>query len=197
MLKTALRELSRLCDTIGELEPEIASASARIVDTLVGGGKIVACGNGGSAAEAQHFVTELIGRYRTNRPSLPAIWLGGDVGQMSCIANDFSPSDVFSRPLSALASPSDLLLVLSTSGSSENVVTCLQTARELGLPSVALLGKGGGPAARLATLPVIVPSSSTARIQEIHLLLVHVFCDAIEDRFGVDARETEPVLQSR
>jgi D-sedoheptulose 7-phosphate isomerase len=169
-----------------QLATEIDRASALAVATLEAGGKILACGNGGSAAEAQHFVTELVGRYLTDRRPLPAVWLGGDTGQMTCIANDFSPDEVFSRPLAALASPHDLLLVLSSSGKSRNVIRCLEAARAQSIPSIALLGKGGGPAAALATIPIIVPSPSTARVQEMHLLIVHVLCDTIEARYAVE-----------
>ena len=108
---------------------------------------------------------------------------GGDTGQMTCIANDFSADEVFSRPLAALAGASDLLLVLSTSGRSPNILRCLDEAARHGVKSIAFLGKGGGPAAERATIAVVVPSDSTARVQEMHLAMVHALCDAIEARF--------------
>lgn len=166
--------------SLPDIGAQIGAATTLMVETLRRGSRIFACGNGGSAAEAQHFVTELVGRYKSNRRSLPAVWLGGDTGQMSCIANDFSWDDVFARPLEGLARPGDILLALSTSGRSPNVLSCLRAATRLGLSSVALLGNGGGEAARLATHPVIVPASGTARVQEAHLFLIHAFCDAIE-----------------
>lgn len=179
----AVTEALRVFADLGEIRDEITAASALIESTVRRGGRIFACGNGGSAAEAQHFVTELVGRYRTNRVPLPAVWLGGDTGQMSCIANDFSWDDVFSRPLRALAQPGDIVLALSTSGRSPNVVRCLEAASDLGLQSVALLGNGGGPAALHATHPVVVPATGTARVQEAHLFLIHTFCDAIERHY--------------
>jgi D-sedoheptulose 7-phosphate isomerase len=166
------------------IRPQIEAASALIESTVRSGRRVFACGNGGSAAEAQHFVTELVGRYKTNRAPLPAVWLGGDTGQMSCIANDFSWDDVFSRPLRALAQPGDIVLALSTSGRSPNVVRCLEVASELGLKSVALLGNGGGAAAHHASHPVIVPATGTARVQEAHLFLIHTFCDALERHYA-------------
>ena len=184
MLREALDQMKLVAEASAGLDGQLQTAAGLLVDALASGGKVLACGNGGSAAEAQHFVTELVGRYKSNRRPLPAIWLGGDTGQMSCIANDFSPDDVFSRPLTAFASEADILLVLSTSGQSPNVVRCLERARELGIRSIALLGKGGGAAAPLATVSIVIPSTSTARIQELHLLMVHLLCDAIESRFA-------------
>jgi D-sedoheptulose 7-phosphate isomerase len=183
VLREATNDVRVLAEAMMSLEDHVAGAAQLMVSSLKGGGKILACGNGGSAAEAQHFVTELVGRYKSNRRSLPSIWLGGDTGQMTCIANDFSADEVFSRPLAALGTSGDVLLVLSTSGVSTNVVKCIEKARELGIASIALLGKGGGPAGALATWPIIVPSQSTARIQEMHLMMVHLFCDAIEAAF--------------
>lgn len=183
MLREALTELRLVAEATLELDDVVDEAARLLVGTLEAGGKVFACGNGGSAAEAMHFVTELVGRYRTNRRSLPAIWLGGDTGQMTCIANDFSAAAVFSRPLAALAGPKDLLLVLSSSGKSPNVINCLHEGRRLGIKSIALLGKGGGEAAHLADFPIVIDSESTARVQEMHLVVVHALCEAIEVAF--------------
>ena len=183
MLLEALAELQDVATRTRQLQADVDRAAALMVETLEAGGKILACGNGGSAAEAQHFVTELVGRYKSNRRPLGAIWLGGDTGQMTCIANDFSADEVFSRPLQALGCDRDLLLALSSSGQSSNIARCLTEAKRLGMRSVALLGKGGGICAPLATVPIVVPSMSTARVQEMHLLIVHALCDAIEARF--------------
>ncbi len=184
MLRDVTTEMKALAGAMLPLEAEVDAAAQIMVDALSAGGKVLACGNGGSAAEAQHFVTELVGRYKTNRRPLPSIWLGGDTSQMTCITNDFSADQVFSRPLQAMGAKGDVLLVLSTSGLSENIIKCLETARDLEIPSIALLGKGGGPAKALATLPLVIPSQSTARIQEMHLMIVHLLCDAIEKAFG-------------
>ena len=158
-------------------------AAAGIVASLGAGGKLLACGNGGSAAEAQHLVTELVGRYLSNRRSLPAVFLGGDAGMMSCIGNDFSFADVFARPLSSLASPGDLLVCFSSSGDPENLVRALEVARQKSLQSLALLGKSGGRARGLASWEVVVDSADTARIQEAHQFILHWICDRLEEAF--------------
>jgi D-sedoheptulose 7-phosphate isomerase len=160
-------------------------AAAAIVAALRGGGKLLACGNGGSAAQAQHLVTELVGRYLSNRRSLPAVFLGGDAGMMSCIGNDFSFDDVFARPLSSLGAPGDVLVCFTTSGDPENVLRALEVARQRSIDSLALLGKGGGRAGGLATWDVVVESVDTARIQEAHQFILHWICDRIEEAFPV------------
>jgi D-sedoheptulose 7-phosphate isomerase len=175
-----IEEAQKTFAALASITTEIEAAGELMVETLVRGNRIFVCGNGGSAAEGQHFVTELVGRYKSNRRSLPAVWLGGDTGQMSCIANDFSWDDVFARPLIGLAEEGDLLLALSTSGRSSNILGCLKAANAIHIPSIALLGNGGGDAASLATHPIVVPATGTARVQEAHLFLIHTFCDAIE-----------------
>lgn len=183
-MKTQLEAVRETFDAVARLEPTLEAAGHAMVETLKSGGRILVCGNGGSAAEGQHFVTELVGRYKFNRAPLPAIWLGGDTGQMTCIANDFDWLDVFARPFEALAQPGDLLLALSTSGTSANVVRTMQVARDKGISSVALLGKPGG-IAELATHALVVGDFGTARVQEAHLFFVHCLCDAIEEAFPV------------
>jgi D-sedoheptulose 7-phosphate isomerase len=161
----------------------LAAAGDAIVSTLKMGGKILACGNGGSAAEAQHLVTELVGRYLSNRRSLPAVFLGGDAGMMSCIGNDFSFDDVFARPLSSLGAPGDLLVCFTTSGNPGNVLRALEVAGQMSITSLALLGRGGGKARGLATWEIVVDSAETARIQEAHQFILHWLCDRIDDAF--------------
>lgn len=158
-------------------------AAGGIVASLRAGGKLLACGNGGSAAEAQHLVTELVGRYLSNRRSLPAVFLGGDAGMMSCIGNDFSFDDVFTRPLSSLGAPGDVLVCFTTSGNPDNVVGALELARQRSIRSLALLGKGGGRALGLASWEVVVDAVDTARIQEAHQFILHWICDRIEEAF--------------
>ncbi|WMS41443.1 SIS domain-containing protein [Acuticoccus sp. MNP-M23] len=177
-----LRQLAATFEAVRALSPDLARATTAMVETLEAGGCIFVCGNGGSAAEGQHFVTELVGRYKHDRAALPSVWLGGDTGQMTCIANDFSWNDVFARPLRALAREGDLLLALSTSGRSSNVVAALDVAGELGLRSIALLGEPGNMQAR-ATIPLTVGPFGTARVQEAHLFLIHCLCDGIEAAF--------------
>lgn len=172
--------------TIGGLAAHadvLARAAAGIVAALRAGGKLLACGNGGSAAEAQHLVTELVGRYLSNRRSLPAVFLGGDAGMMSCIGNDFSFDDVFARPLSSLGAPGDVLVCFTTSGNPDNVLRALDIARQRSIQSLALLGRDGGRARGLASWEVIVDSTETARIQEAHQFILHWICDRIEEAF--------------
>jgi D-sedoheptulose 7-phosphate isomerase len=161
----------------------LEQAATGIVMALRAGNKLLACGNGGSAAEAQHLVTELVGRYLSNRRSLPAVFLGGDGGMMSCIGNDFSFDDVFARPLSSLGTPGDVLVCFTTSGNPQNVLRALELAGEKSIASLALLGKDGGRARGVATWEVIVDSRDTARIQEAHQLILHWLCDRIEEAF--------------
>jgi D-sedoheptulose 7-phosphate isomerase len=187
-LQKDIEDAHTTLDSLLGMEAQISDAARLIGQALTNGNTILVCGNGGSAAQGQHFVTELVGRYRLNRRSLPAIFLGGDVGQMSCIANDFDWDQVFARPLRAFARPGDVLLCFSTSGASSNVVRALKAAEDLGLTRVALLGKDGGAAANLATHAMIVDSDSTARIQEAHLFFVHWICEYLERLFQPDER---------
>jgi len=141
------------------------------------GNKIFWCGNGGSASESSHLAAELIGRFKNNRNPLPSISLNSDTSVITCIANDFGYSQIYSRQLEGLAKAGDLLIVLSTSGNSENIVNVLKTARLLGVTSIALLGKDGGQSFGLCDHSIVVNSNETARIQEIHLLLGHTLCE--------------------
>ena len=161
----------------------LEAAAGGIVGALRAGRKVLACGNGGSAAEAQHLVTELVGRYLANRRSLPAVFLGGDAGMMSCIGNDFSFDDVFARPRSTQGAPAGLLGCDSTTGRPPAVLRALELARAVGIESLVLLGKDGGAARGLATWEVIVESSDTARIQEAHQFILHWLCDRIDEAF--------------
>jgi D-sedoheptulose 7-phosphate isomerase len=171
-------------EALDSVRPQIDQAAQLILHALKSGGKIIACGNGGSAAEAQHFTTELVGRYFKNRRSLPAVALTPDGTLLSCIGNDYGYDHVFSRQLGALGKPGDLLVVLSSSGNSENILAALHEAERLGLESVALLGRGGGKAKGLATCDIIVPGDSGAAAQECHLFLIHHFCELVDAQFN-------------
>jgi D-sedoheptulose 7-phosphate isomerase len=168
-----LRSLAAQADLIDAI-------AARVRDTLLGGYKLLTCGNGGSAADAQHLAEELTGRYRSNRRALPAVALTADSAALTCIANDFGYEQVFARQVEALARPGDLLLCFSTSGNSPNITAALRAARAAGAASVALLGKDGGPARALADLALVVASDDTARIQEAHLQVLHFICEVVE-----------------
>ena len=151
-----------------------------IADTLKKNSTVFWCGNGGSAAESSHLAVELIGRFKNNRKSLPSISLNADSSAITCIANDFGYEEIFARQLEGLGKKEDLLIVLSTSGESENILRVLRKAQDMGITSIALLGKGGGRAASLSNFAIIVNSDETARIQEMHLLLGHTFCEYVE-----------------
>jgi D-sedoheptulose 7-phosphate isomerase len=143
------------------------------------------CGNGGSAAESSHLAVELIGRFKDNRRSLPSLSLNADTAAITCIANDFGYEEIFARQLEGLGKQGDVLVVLSTSGKSENILKVLQKAKSMGITSIALLGKGGGQAVILSDYAIVIESEETARIQEMHLLLGHTFCEYAEIALGL------------
>jgi D-sedoheptulose 7-phosphate isomerase len=155
-------------------------------DTLRNGNTIFWCGNGGSASESSHLAVELIGRFKNNRNPLPSISLNSDSAAITCIANDFGFEHIYSRQLEGLAKPGDLIIALSTSGKSENIVNVLRTARSLGITSISLLGKGGGDAIFESDYSITINSKETARIQEIHLLLGHTLCEFAEIELGIN-----------
>lgn len=154
------------------------------VQTLSKGNTIYWCGNGGSASEASHLATELIGRFKNNRAPLPSISLNSDTTAITCIANDFGYDEIFSRQFEGLAKQDDILIVLSTSGLSNNILRVLQTAHKKGCATIAFLGKNGGKASSSADYSIVVASDETARIQEVHLLLGHTFCELAEIELG-------------
>lgn len=166
-----------------ELPPYIERAAQVMVNALLNGGKILTCGNGGSAGDAQHFSSELLNRFERERPSLPAIALTTDSSTVTSIANDYSYNEIFSKQIRALGNPGDVLLAISTSGNSANVVQAIQAAHEREMTVVALTGKDGGHMASLLTADdaeIRVPAFVTARIQEVHLLVIHCLCDYID-----------------
>ena len=170
-------------DAIEALAAPIAGAVELMVATLVGNGKILACGNGGSAADAQHFAAELVGRFEMERQGLAAVALTTDSSIMTALSNDYGYKAVFERQVRALGQPGDLLLAISTSGNSPSVVEAIRAAHDNDLRIVALTGKGGGDIGRMlrdSDVHLCVPSDRTARIQEIHLLTIHCLCDGID-----------------
>ena len=170
-------------DAIEALAAPIAGAVELMVATLVGNGKILACGNGGSAADAQHFAAELVGRFEMERQGLAAVALTTDSSVMTALSNDYGYKAVFERQVRALGQPGDLLLAISTSGNSPSVVEAVRAAHDNDLRVVALTGKGGGDIGRMlrdSDVHLCVPSDRTARIQEIHLLTIHCLCDGID-----------------
>ncbi|MFO1356514.1 MAG: phosphoheptose isomerase [Gammaproteobacteria bacterium] len=165
------------------LAQPLACAVAAMVETLRRGGKVLACGNGGSAADAQHFSAELINRFERERPALPAVALTTDSSTLTSIANDYAWEQVFSKQVLALGQPGDCLLAISTSGNSPNVVAAIEAAHARKMRVVALTGRDGGRMAALLGaqgIEVRVPAERTARIQEVHLLAIHCLCDGID-----------------
>ena len=161
----------------------LASASERMVQCLMKEGKILSCGNGGSAADAQHFAAELLNRFEMERPPLAAMALSTDTSTITSIANDYHFNEVFSKQVRALGQPDDILLAISTSGNSANVMEAIHAAHDRQMDVVALTGKKGGKIAALHgpnDVHICVPAERTARIQEVHLLCLHCMCDAID-----------------
>ncbi len=173
------------------LAPVIARAAGLITEALLADGKILACGNGGSAADAQHFAAEMVGRFERERPELPAIALTTDTSIITAVANDYAFEQIFAKQVRALGNKGDVLLAFSTSGNSGNVIAAIDAAHERELAIVALTGKGGGRIGNMLTggdVHICVPHDRTARIQEVHLLALHCLCDAIDNALlGDDA----------
>lgn len=179
----ALRESAALIAELEQQAGRIQDIAVRIVETLQRGGKILTAGNGGSCAEALHAAEELIGRFRGDRRSLPAVCLAADPTALTCIANDFGFDEIFSRAVNGLGNAGDLLLLLSTSGNSVNLVRAAAEAHRQDICVVALLGRDGGRMAGTADLELIVPHRDTERIQEAHQVVIHVILDAVERAF--------------
>ncbi|MDY6943074.1 MAG: phosphoheptose isomerase [Pseudomonadota bacterium] len=173
---------------LGTLAHPIAEAGAMMASALANGHKILSCGNGGSAGDAQHFSAELLNRFERERPALPAIALTTDGSTLTSIANDYAYEQVFSKQVEALGQRGDILLAISTSGHSPNVIKAISSAHDKGVSVVALTGRDGGPMADLLKpndIELRVPGQSTARIQETHILIIHCLCDLIDERlFG-------------
>jgi phosphoheptose isomerase len=169
-----------------QLLPTLAHCIRVARRCLTGGHKILACGNGGSAADAQHFVAELVGRYSKSRKALPAIVLAGDSATFTAVSNDFGFEQVFARQIDALARPEDVLVAISTSGNSRNVLNAAQAARERGCTIIALTGRSGGDLLRHADITLRVPSDTVGRIQEVHGLCLHALAEAL-DSAALDA----------
>jgi D-sedoheptulose 7-phosphate isomerase len=168
---------------MGALSPAIATAAEKIVQSLIADGKILACGNGGSAADAQHFAAEMVGRFERERPGLPAIALTTDSSALTAIANDYDFDLVFSKQVHALGRAGDILVAISTSGNSANVISAIHAAHDRHMTVIAFTGRDGGQIADLLTgddVHLCVPHPRTARIQEVHITAIHAMCDAVD-----------------
>src|SRR6266851_255092 len=170
--------------SLKKLQPEVARAADFIAYCLTKGNKLLVCGNGGSASDAAHFATELVVRFAKDRPAYPAICLTGDGGLLTAAGNDYGFDEIFARQVAAFGVPGDLLICLTTSGKSKNVLRALEEARSRNLKTIAFLGRDGGSTIGIADVDLLVASDSTARIQEAHQVLLHVICEAMEARLA-------------
>ena len=181
--KEFLSHLETIQKVIETSQDDLVRASAMAVDTLKAGKKILLFGNGGSAADAQHIAAELTGRYKTERRGLPGIALTTDTSALTAIGNDYGYDRVFDRQVESLANEGDLLIGISTSGNSKNVINAFNVGRELGCKILGLSGRDGGVMNELCDLNLVVPSDNTPRIQEMHILFGHTICQLIDDAF--------------
>ncbi|MFK7988485.1 MAG: SIS domain-containing protein [Sandaracinaceae bacterium] len=179
--RSHLMELARIAEEAAKVLPElVALAGLETARRLRRGGKVLVCGNGGSAADAAHLAGELVGRMGRERRSLPAVALTADAAIVTCIGNDYGFDQVFARQVEGLGQPDDVLVGITTSGTSKNVLAALDVGREKGLATVVLTGRGGDPSLEAADHLIRVPSGDTARVQEIHTALLHAYCDVVE-----------------
>ena len=184
-LQQTISESIQTLESVRGLEGPIMNATSLLASCLKYGHKVLACGNGGSAADACHFATELLCRFEGERRSLPAISLNADGSFLTAAGNDYGFERVFSRQIEGLGQTGDVLVVFSTSGNSANVLEAIRTAKARKLKTIALLGREGGEAQGLAHVEILVPGTSTARIQEAHQLIIHLLCALVEGRlFG-------------
>ncbi len=189
MREVVIRELEESASIKREMAKNladvIADAAQVILDAYRAGGKVLLIGNGGSAADAQHIAAELVGRFRLEREGLPAIALTTNTSSLTALANDYGYEAIFSRQLEALASSKDVLIAITTSGTSTNILKAVETARSRGLKVIALTGVNGGKLKDMADLTITVPSADTARIQEAHITIGHIICHLVEkELFG-------------
>lgn len=186
--QTIKDEFSSHLETINKvietMEESLVQASQLAVETLKNGNKILLCGNGGSAADAQHIAAELTGRYKTERRGLPGIALTTDTSALTAIGNDYGYDRVFDRQVEALANKGDLIIGISTSGNSKNIVSALKLGRELGCKTLGFSGRDGGAMNEVCDINLIVPSNNTPRIQEMHILFGHTICQIIDNELS-------------
>ena len=176
--------ISTFQKVLSSLVPEIRKSGELLVDTFRSGRKVLICGNGGSAADAQHLAAEFVGRYETERISLPAIALTTDTSALTAIGNDYGFERTFSRQIESLASEGDCLVAISTSGNSPNVIAAVMEARRRGTRVIGLTGRGGKKLASLADAAILAPSARTARVQEVHLAVIHIWCEIVDSAFA-------------
>ena len=187
MLETIKKEfelhLQTIQDVQNNMETKLESAAKLVVETLKNGNKILIFGNGGSAADAQHFAAELTGRYKTERRGLPVIALTTDTSALTAIGNDYGYDRVFDRQVESLAAKGDLLIGISTSGNSKNVLNAFELGKEIGCNIIGMSGRDGGAMNEASNINLVIPSNDTPRIQEMHILFIHTLCQIIDDNF--------------
>ena len=175
--------LNTIKAVMGTMEGKLEEAALLTIEVLKRGNKVLLCGNGGSAADAQHIAAELTGRYKTERRGLPGIALTTDTSALTAISNDYGYDRVFDRQVEALANKGDLLIGISTSGNSANIISALNLAKELGCATIGLSGRDGGKMNEVCNVNLVVPSDDTPRIQEMHILFGHTLCQLVDDAF--------------
>lgn len=183
ILQELLKEHLALFERINEIEFDIEKAAEAVISALKAGNKILICGNGGSAADAQHLAAELIGRFEKERDALPAIALSTDTSILTAVGNDYGYETIFSRQVAGLGQSGDLLIGISTSGDSGNVIRAVETAKERDMRTIGLVGGNGGKLKDAVDIPVVVPHNRTARIQEVHLFIYHYWALRVETKF--------------
>ena len=179
-----LSHLEVINSTIETMQDKLETASKLVVQTLKNGNKILLCGNGGSAADAQHIAAELTGKYKIERKGLPAIALTTDTSALTAIGNDYGYDRIFDRQIEALANNGDLVIGISTSGNSKNIINALKVAKELGCKTLGLTGRDGGIMNELCDINLIIPSNNTSRIQEMHILFGHIICQIVDNELS-------------
>jgi phosphoheptose isomerase len=184
VLRTNIADAVGVLEQLAGLESLIEAAAAMIAAALLSGHKLLACGNGGSAADASHLTTEFVARYDRERRAYPAISLAAHGGDLTAISNDYSFAELFARQVKAFGLPGDVLVVFTTSGKSENVLRALRAAKEMGVKTIAFLCRDGGLCAGLADVELLVAGTITARIQEGHKFLLHTICELVEEQIS-------------
>ncbi|MDZ7372055.1 MAG: D-sedoheptulose 7-phosphate isomerase [candidate division KSB1 bacterium] len=193
MVGDRFRESAELLHRFAEEHTEeIYETAMRMSRSIAAGGKLLICGNGGSAADAQHFAAEMIGRLTRERRAIPALSLTTDTSILTAVANDYSIAQVFRRQVEGLGQSEDVLVAISTSGNSENVVQAVLAAKEKGMQVIGLLGRDGGRLAPLSDAAIIVPADNPQRIQEVHIAVIHAWCELIENELYPNSSKSRP-----
>ena len=187
LIKNHILEHKSVLESVMQLDESIEKVADLLIQCLENSGTIFWCGNGGSASDSQHLAGELVGRFSGDRVPLKSIALTADSAVTTCIVNDYGYEHIFSRQVEALGNEGDVLVGISTSGNSENVIHAFEIAKQKEIITIGLLGKGGGKSSALVNQSIIVPSKSTARVQEMHILIGHILCDLIEE--GLNLKE--------